>query len=115
MSEKVLFIYTASIDEGILHWQAFRAENEEQIAQYLLSRAWKQPHLLRDLRLDVRDLDRLTPADVLRQIQNSYVDGDSRIGFRLFRVEPKDVIELPEKSAPPASSSPASPSPRPGA
>jgi hypothetical protein len=96
MNDNPLFLLTASIDEGVMYWLAFRASDELQVARHLLKHYWKHRRLFDDLRIDRENYERLTPDGLLKAIRSSHVDGDSRFGIRLHRVEDKNIVVVDE-------------------
>ena len=91
MDVQPLFLLTVSIDEGVMHWMAFRASGELEVARYLIKNPWQYRRLFDELRIDREEVERLTPDDLLKAIRSSRVDGSSCYGIQLHRVEEKDI------------------------
>jgi hypothetical protein len=89
-----IFVFTVSLDEGVSQIWHFKAENTLSIAQFILH----NPEIYTDL-LDYlpvgKKVSELTPALLLRLIEDSSIDGDSAYGFQIFDMSESDIVEVP--------------------
>ena len=91
---KTLYILTASIDEGVTDLWSFWAESEMQIAEHIMADPWNYRDFMDRLRVNMRDVDNLAPADLLEYIHRSRVDGDSESGFEFHRIRANDIVTV---------------------
>ena len=71
-----------------------KAENILSIAQFILQNPETYAELLDYLPIG-KKVSELTPALLLRLIEDSSIDGDSAYGFQIFEMSESDIIEVP--------------------
>jgi hypothetical protein len=89
-----IFVFTVSLDEGVSQIWHFKAENTLSITQFILQNPETYAELLDYLPIG-KKVSELTPALLLRLIEESSIDGDSAYGFQLFDITESDIIEVP--------------------
>ena len=89
-----IFVFTVSLDEGVSEIWHFKAENTLSIAQFILQNLETYAELLDYLPIG-KKVSELTPALLLRLIEDSSIDGDSAYGFQIFDMSESDIIEVP--------------------
>lgn len=89
-----IFVFTVSLDEGVSEMWHFKAENTLSITQFILQNPETYAELLDYLPIG-KKVDELTPALLLRLIEESSIDGDSAYGFQIFEITESDIIEVP--------------------
>ena len=89
-----IFVFTVSLDEGVSQMWHFRAENTLSIAQFILQNPEDYAELLDYLPIG-KKVSELTPALLLRLIEDSSIDGDSAYGFQIFDLTESDIVEVP--------------------
>jgi hypothetical protein len=89
-----IFVFTVSLDEGVSQMWHFKAEDTLSIAQFILHHPETYAELLDYLPIG-KKVSELTPALLLRLIEDSSIDGDSAYGFQIFDITESDIIEVP--------------------
>ena len=89
-----IFVFTVSLDEGVSQMWHFKAEDTLSIAQFILHHPETYEELLDYLPIG-KKVSELTPALLLRLIEDSSIDGDSAYGFQIFDITESDIIEVP--------------------
>jgi hypothetical protein len=89
-----IFVFTVSLDEGVSQMWHFKADDTLSIAQFILHNPDTYAELLDYLPIG-KKVSELTPALLLRLIEESSIDGDSAYGFQIFDITESDIIEVP--------------------
>jgi hypothetical protein len=89
-----IFVFTVSLDEGVSQMWHFKAEDTLSIAQLILHNPETYAELLDYLPIG-KKVAELTPALLLRLIEESSIDGDSAYGFQIFDMSESDIVEVP--------------------
>jgi hypothetical protein len=76
------------------YW-SFRASDELTVIRYLLRHAWNYTDVFWALRISMREVDQVTPEELLQAIHESYYTQRVRAVLHLLRVtEPADCSEV---------------------
>ena len=89
-----IFVFTVSLDEGVSDMWHFKADNTLSIAQFILQNSEIYADLLDYLPVG-KKVSELTPALLLRLIEDSSIDGDSAYGFQIFEILESNIVDVP--------------------
>ncbi len=97
MNEPNLYVLVSIMENALMgHW-SFRAADELSVARYVLRNPWQYEDVFWALRISLREVDRITPEELLQAIRDSYPNTHVRAVLYLLPVKEPAVAE----SAPP--------------
>ncbi len=94
MTDQNLFVLVSIMENALMgHW-SFRAKDELAVAHHLLRHAWDYDKVFWALRISLREVDQITPENLLQAIHDSYPNQRVRAVLYLLRVtEPAQCSE----------------------
>jgi hypothetical protein len=91
MSAENQFVLVAITKNFLKGYWCFRASDELSVARHLLRHAWNYTDVFWALRVSLREVDQVTPEELLQAIRNSYYNQRVRAVLYFLRVsEPAD-------------------------
>ncbi len=98
MNEANQFVLVVIREDALMgHW-SFRVADELAVARHLLHDSWEYENVFWALRISWREIEQLSPEQLLQAIRDSYPNRHVRAVLYLLRVEsPADCVpgELP--------------------
>src|SRR5438105_12590562 len=90
------FFILVSIREDALvgHW-TFRAADELAVMRHLLRDPWSYEDVFWGLRIDLREIEQVTPEQLFQAVSDSYGPAKTRTVLYLIRVSPGEICDIP--------------------
>lgn len=100
MPDQTLFFLVSVMDDALMgHW-TFRAADEMAVMRQLLRDPWSYEEVFWGLRISLREVDRVTPEELLQTINDSYGPAKTRTVLYLIRVAPEAICRVVDGVAP---------------
>jgi hypothetical protein len=100
MPDQPFFFLVSMMDDALMgHW-TFRATDELAVMRQLLRDPWSYKDVFWGLRISLREIERVTPEELLQAINNSYGPAKTRTVLYLIRVSAGEICNIANEATP---------------
>lgn len=100
MPDQPLFFLVSIMDDALMgHW-TFQAADELSVMRHLLRDPWSYEDVFWGLRISLRDIERVTPEELLQVITDSYGPAKTRTVLYLIRVPAGEICDIVKEAMP---------------
>jgi hypothetical protein len=98
MPDQPFFFLVSVMDDALMgHW-TFQAADELAVMQQLLRDPWSYEDVFWGLRINLRQIDCVSPEELLETIKNSYGPAKTRTVLYLICVSPGDICHIVDEA-----------------